>query len=177
MHYDHQWSILRPSRFSPPAILHLERCAVHIHFIQSLMQTYNYEFFLYRFTTRFDHNGHHQASCLSKLSHCNLYSYRMLFSHMRNCVIWLMCSALRFWSILFTFDSIWLLNIYNYITFIKFSNYYRIFLRHYYGRRPLVAIKSVHFHVTGPFSVSVWFLSLCVFCSSVCSSLLRVGFF
>jgi hypothetical protein len=56
------------------------------YFIQSLMQPYNYEFFLYCFTHVSATMGHHQASCLPKLSHCNLYI--KCFSHVCKCVIY-----------------------------------------------------------------------------------------
>jgi hypothetical protein len=41
--------------------------------IQSLMQPYNYEFFLYCFTTCFGHIGPSSGILLPKLPQCNLY--------------------------------------------------------------------------------------------------------
>jgi hypothetical protein len=42
---------------------------LHIHFIQSLMQPYNYEFFLYRFMTHFSHTWPSWGVLPAKLSH------------------------------------------------------------------------------------------------------------
>jgi hypothetical protein len=43
-----------------------------IHFIQSLMQHYNFEFFLYCITTCFGHTGPSSGALMPQLSHCNL---------------------------------------------------------------------------------------------------------
>jgi hypothetical protein len=86
--------------------------ALHTHFVQSLLQPYNYEFFLYCFKTRFGHIGPSSGVLQPKLPHCNLYIkmlfvYKNFFPHMHKCIICLMFSSFVFFIYIvhFRFNS------------------------------------------------------------------------